>query len=52
MNKIKVAQLEMLKIKLIYSYDYLRDVSFAHVNILKSNSLFFGVCFITFIIPK
>lgn len=36
MGKIKVAQLEILKIKLIHSYHYLRDVSFAHVNILKS----------------
>lgn len=51
MGKIKVAQLEIVKIKLIHSYHYLRDVSFAHVNMLKINSLFFWVSS-TFIITK
>lgn len=51
MGKIKGAQLEILKINLIHSYHYPRDVSFALVNILKINSLFFLV-FSTFIITK
>lgn len=48
---MKIAQLEILKIKLTFSYHYLRDISFTHVNILKISSFFFWYL-ITFIIPE